>query len=180
MNKKEIRKIIRERRESLEQSYINEASLKIFNTLKNEEVFLNAKNILSYMDFKNEVKTDLINKFIQENGKVLILPRVIDRENMIAIESKGNFSTSPFGNIEPVGDEYQKEIDLIIVPGVAFDKEGNRIGFGRGYYDRFFTKYENAKRIAIAFEIQLVDKIETDVFDKKVEMLITEKGVYKF
>ena len=181
MNKKEIRKFIREKRENLDFNFIEKESLKIFEKLKNENEFLKAKNILSYMDFKNEVKTDKINNFIEENQKTLILPRVIDKEKMIAIKSEGKFSKSPFGNTEPVGEEYLEEIDLIIVPGVAFDKFGNRIGFGRGYYDRFFTKYPNAKRIAIAFEIQVVDEeIQTDVFDKKIDMLITEKNIYRF
>lgn len=181
MNKKEIRKLIKEKREALTLDYIEKGSLKIFEKLKNEKEFFKAKNILSYMDFKNEVQTGEINKFIEENGKSLILPRVIDTEKMIAIKNEGKFSKSLFGNMEPLGDEYLEEIDLIIVPGVAFDKFGNRIGFGRGYYDRFFEKYPNAKRIAIAFEIQVItEKIEADIFDKKVDMLITEENIYKF
>lgn len=181
MNKKEIRKIIREKRENLSLDFIERSSEEIYKKLKNETIFFNAKNILSYMDFKNEVKTHEINSFIKENGKNLILPRVIDKEVMIAIKSGENFSQSPFGNIEPVGDEYKGEIDLIIVPGVAFDKYGNRIGFGRGYYDRFFKKYPNARRIAIAFEIQIFEEeIETDIFDEKIDMLITEENIHKF
>lgn len=181
MNKGDIRKEIRAKREKLEQSFIDKASLVIFEKLKNEPSFLKAKKILSYMDFKNEVKTDEINKFIGENNKILILPRVISKEKMIAIESVENFSKSPFGNMEPIGNEYKEDIDFIIVPGVAFDKFGNRIGFGRGYYDRFFKAYPNAKKVAIAFEIQVVDKkIETDFYDEKVDMLITEKNIYDF
>ena len=133
------------------------------------------------MDFKNEVKTDKINSFIEKNDKNLILPKVIDKEKMIAIKNNGEFSKSAFGNIEPVGKEYLEEIDLIVVPGVAFDKYANRIGFGRGYYDRFFNKYPNAKRIAIAFELQVIDEeIQTDVFDKKIDILITEENIYRF
>lgn len=181
MNKKEIRKFIREKRESLSLDFIEKSSEEIYEKLKTENIFLNTKNILSYMDFKNEVKTDKINGFIEKNGKNLILPRVVDKENMIAIKNSGKFSQSPFGNIEPIGNEYEENIDLIIVPGVAFDKYGNRIGFGRGYYDRFFKKYPNTKKIAVAFEIQVIEeKIDTDIFDEKVDMLITEKNIYKF
>ncbi|WP_026338897.1 5-formyltetrahydrofolate cyclo-ligase [Fusobacterium russii] len=181
MNKKEIRSIVRKKREALDLDFIEKASKIIFEKIKNEKYFIKAKSILSYMDFKNEVKTDEINNFIEKNEKNLILPRVIDKEKMIAIKNNGNFSKSPFGNIEPVGDEYLGEIDLIIVPGVAFDRYANRIGFGRGYYDRFFNVYPNAKRIAVAFEIQVVnEKIETDIFDKKIDILITEENIYRF
>ncbi|MBQ3437429.1 MAG: 5-formyltetrahydrofolate cyclo-ligase [Fusobacterium sp.] len=181
MNKKDIRKIIREKRENLEQDFINFASDKIFEKLKNNTNFLNAKSILSYMDFKNEVKTDKINILIKQLGKKLILPRVVDKDNMIPVKDEGKFDISSFGNREPLGEEYKDNIDLIIVPGVAFDKFGNRIGFGRGYYDRFFERYPVAKKIAIAFEAQVLDeKIETDIFDKKVDIIITEENYYKF
>lgn len=180
MNKKEVRKLIREKRESLSADYINSASMNIFKLLKDSNYLDKLNNIMSYLDFKNEVKTDRINDWIKSNSKKLYLPRVIDKENMIIIEDNGEFSLSPFGNREPIGSEYEGNIDLIIVPGVAFDKFGNRIGFGRGYYDRFFNKYPNAKRVAIAFEIQIVEEIETDIYDKKIDILITEKNIYKF
>lgn len=181
MNKNEIRKDIRRKREELSQDFIVFASDKIFEKLKNSEDFLKAQNILSYMDFKNEVKTDKINNLIKELGKNLFLPRVIDKENMIVIKDEGNFTVSPFGNREPLGEEYKGDIDFIIVPGVAFDKYGNRIGFGRGYYDRFFGKYPNTKKIAVAFEIQVIaEKIETNIFDKKIDAIITEENFYEF
>lgn len=180
-NKIEIRKNSRKKREELLEKDIKIFSGQIFENLISENIFENKKNILSYLDFKNEVQTDLINKKILEENKILLLPRVVDKENMMAIENNGKYSLSSFGNREPIGEEYLGDIDLIIVPGVAFDKFGNRIGFGRGYYDRFFEKYPNARKVAIAFEVQVVDEeIETSPLDKKVDILITEKNIYKF
>ena len=177
MNKKEARILIKERRMNLSQDYINLASDKIYEKLLENEDFRNAKVIMSYMDFKNEVKTDEINNFIKESGKVLVLPKVIDRETMIVIEDKNQYIVSPFGNKEPDGEEYKGSIDVIITPGVAFDKNKNRVGFGRGYYDRFFAKYPNTKKIAIAFEDQIIEEgIETTKYDMKVDILITEKN----
>ena len=168
MNKKEARTLIRERRMNLSQEYINLASDKIFEKLLQDE------------DFKNEVKTDKINTFIKNSGKILVLPKVIDKETMIAIEDKNQYIISPFGNKEPDGEEYKGQIDVIITPGVAFDRDKNRVGFGRGYYDRFFLKYPNAKKIAIAFEEQIINEgIETDKYDKKVDILITENNIIK-
>ena len=168
MNKKEARILIKEKRMKLSQAYIDVASEKIFEKL------------LQNKDFKNEVKTDKINDFIKNSGKVLVLPKVIDKETMIAIEDKNQYIISPFGNKEPNGEEYRGNIDVIITPGVAFDRNKNRVGFGRGYYDRFFLKYPNAKKIAIAFEEQIIDEdIETDKYDKKVDILITENNIIK-
>jgi len=180
MNKKEARTLIKERRMKLSLNYINSASDKIFEKLLQNKDFKNAKTVMSYMDFKNEVKTDKINDFIKNSKKILVLPKVIDKETMIAIEDKNQYIVSPFGNKEPDGKEYIGSIDVIITPGVAFDKDKNRVGFGRGYYDRFFLKYPNAKKIAIAFEEQIIDEgIETDKYDKKVDVLITENNIIK-
>ena len=180
MNKKEARTLIKERRMNLSKEYIDVASDKIFEKLLQNEDFRNAKVVMSYMDFKNEVKTDKINDFIKNSGKILVLPKVKDKETMIVIEDKNQYIVSPFGNKEPDGEEYKGQIDVIITPGVAFDRDKNRVGFGRGYYDRFFLKYPNAKKIAIAFEEQIIDEdIETDKYDKKVDILITENNIIK-
>ena len=180
MNKKEVRTLIKERRMNLSKEYIDVASNKIFEKLLENEDFKNAKIVMSYMDFKNEVKTDKINTFIKNSGKMLVLPKVIDKETMIAIEDKNQYIVSPFGNKEPDGKEYIGNIDVIITPGVAFDRNKNRVGFGRGYYDRFFLKHPNAKKIAIAFEEQMINEgIETDKYDKKVDVLITEDNIIK-
>ena len=179
MNKKEARTLIKERRMNLSKEYIDIASDKIFEKLLQNEYFKNAKVVMSYMDFKNEVKTDKINDFIKNSGKILVLPKVIDKETMIVIEDKSQYIVSPFGNKEPDGEEYKGQIDVIITPGVAFDRDKNRVGFG-GYYDRFFVKHPNAKKIAIAFEKQIIDEgIETDKYDKKVDILITENNIIK-
>ena len=168
LNKKEARTLIKERRMSLSKKYIDVASNKIFEKLLENE------------DFKNEVKTDRINTFIKNSGKILVLPKVIDKETMIVIEDKNQYILSSFGNKEPDGEEYKGSIDVIITPGVAFDRDKNRVGFGRGYYDRFFVKYPNAKKIAIAFEEQMINEgIETDKYDKKVDVLITEDNIIK-
>ena len=180
MNKKEARTLIKERRMNLSKEYIDVASDKIFEKLLQNEDFKNAKVVMSYMDFKNEVKTNKINNFIKNSGKILVLPKVIDKETMIVIEDKNQYILSPFGNKEPDGEEYKGNIDIIITPGVAFDRDKNRVGFGRGYYDRFFVKHPSAKKIAIAFEEQIINEgIETDKYDKKVDVLITENNIIK-
>lgn len=180
-NKNILRKNIRALRENLTDEYISTASKIIFENLIKLDFFMQAKNILSYIDFKNEVQTSKINNFILSQNKNLYFPRVIDKEKMIPIKHSGNFDKSKIGNLEPIGEEYIGDIDLVIVPGVVFDRNGNRIGFGRGYYDRFLEKYPNSKKIAVAFDIQLSEEeIIVDEFDKKMDIIITNKETLFF
>ena len=134
---------------------------------------------MSYMSFKNEVDTHKINERIIVARKKLILPRVMDKENMEAVEYSGKFQKGSMGITEPVGESYEGKIDLVIVPGIAFDKEGNRIGFGRGYYDRFLEKYPKVEKIALIYDFQLVDNIPAEKYDRKIDVLFTKNKVIK-
>ncbi len=143
----------------------------------NSDYFKNAKVIMSYISIKNEIEMEEINKKVLEDKKILLFP-VIEGEYIKAVKvnSLEKCEEKKFGVIEPIyGEPFNlEEIDLIIVPGVAFDKRGNRIGFGKGYYDRFLKGYRG-KKIALAYEFQLVDSIETEEHDERVDEIITEK-----
>ena len=78
-----------------------------------------------------------------------------------------------FNILEPQNDPYTGGFDLIIVPGVAFDRHGNRIGRGKGYYDRFLCQHLDVKRIGICFDFQLVDEVPTDPLDIKMDEVIS-------
>ena len=110
--------------------------------LLNSEWFKNSNTIMSYISIKNEIDLQEINETIIKLGKTLVLP-VIDNngENMksVRVDTLETLKEKKFGVREPdFGEEIKyNEIDLVIVPGVAFDINGNRIGFGKGYYDRF-------------------------------------------
>ncbi len=77
------------------------------------------------------------------------------------------FKKGAMGIEEPIGDKYIGRIDLIVVPGIVFDKTGNRIGFGRGYYDRFLENYPDSVKVSIIYDFQLIEKIEVEEHDKK-------------
>ncbi len=144
----------------------------------NSEWFKNSNTIMSYISIKNEIDLQEINETIIKLGKTLVLP-VIDNngENMksVKVDTLENLKEKKFGVMEPdFGEEIKyNEIDLVIVPGVAFDINGNRIGFGKGYYDRFLRGY-NGKTIVLAYDFQVVENIETEEHDEKVEEIITE------
>ncbi len=180
-NKQETRKKIRKIREELEASQKVKLSEIINKKFLNLEEVKNAKIIMSYMDFKNEVETKIINEELKKLGKILILPR-ITRSEVVPVEDDGNFFPGHFGVREPLGKEYLGEIDLIIVPGVAFNLKGERIGFGKGYYDRFLSKekYKSSKRISIAFDFQISDDFSGEILDENIHILVSEKRIIKF
>ena len=143
--------------------------------------YKNAKTIALFKNFRSEVDTAELIEYSINIGKIVALPRVVGNElKFYKIESlNDNFIKSKFGVEEPIESEKNhienKEIDLVIVPGLCFDKQNNRLGYGKGYYDRFL-KNTNAKTIAICFKEQILkDSLlpitDTDV---NVQRIITD------
>ncbi len=96
-------------------------------------------------------------------------------DDIIPVELAENtgFAVGDFNILEPQNEPYTGDYDLIVVPGVAFDRKGNRIGRGRGYYDRFLCKHLNVKRIGICFDFQLVDEVPTEPNDIRMDEVIS-------
>lgn len=188
MLKKEIRENILRKRGELPESVIKEKSLTIFNTLRNTEFYKNANNILVYITFREEVLTEPIIADLLSTGKRVFIPLTVHKtKELIVSELKDpekDLEIGNFGVMEPTKEATRPVdpsiLDLVIVPGVAFDKEGYRIGYGAGYYDRFLPKLpEKTATIALAFEMQLIDKVPTDHHDFAIEHIITEKQYIK-
>lgn len=176
MDKKSLRELVKEKRAKLSQNYVNESSEKIWDNLYNKDIFKNSKVILSYMSFKNEVDTSSFNENVIKSGRILLLPRVKNSCEMEIIKYSGKFSINKFGIKEPIGEVYKGNIDIVIVPGVVFDKNGNRIGFGKGYYDRFFEKYKKVVKIAPLYEFQLFDSIPSEKHDILMDILLLKNN----
>lgn len=176
MDKNTLRELVKKKRVELSQEEIISSSLKIWDNLYDKEIFKKSKIIMSYMSFKNEVDTSSFNDMVIKSGKTLLLPRVKDDCNMEVIKYNGSFSISKFGIKEPLGEIYTGEIDMVIVPGVVFDKKGNRIGFGKGYYDRFFEKYPNSIKIAPMYEFQLFENIPSEEHDILMDVLLLKNN----
>lgn len=177
-NKHQIRKVISERKRTLTENLFLDFSNKLFIHLESLAVFQNAKTILLYHSLKDEVRT---HAFIEKwkNEKTIILP-VVDGENLILKEynDSSTLSTGAYGIQEPSGElfsDYNK-IDLAIIPGVSFDKASNRLGRGKGYYDRLLPKIK-AFKIGICFSFQISEEIPTEPRDTKMNLVITENGI---
>jgi len=176
--KKEIRTFLKYSRNNLDKNYVDNASEIISEKLIKFIEENNMKTIMSYMSFGNEVITNRINNFILESQRNLILPKVMgDKIIPIKVTSLDNMNLSSFGIEEPLGENYADSIDLVIVPGLGFNPNGNRIGFGKGYYDRFLENKKTYK-IGICFLSQLMLCIPMGSHDIKMDMVISDTGNY--
>lgn len=183
--KKEIRSRIETRRRQLSPDRVKSKSEQIIANLESLPEYRSARTVHCYVSWRNEVHThDLIAEMLHE-GRRVVAP-VVDLSNRTllhsAIKKFDDLKPGTFGILEPPKENLQKvlfaELDLVIVPGVAFDLSGHRIGFGGGYYDDFLT-HVSATKIALSYDFQIVKKIPTRKEDQRVDILISEDGVYR-
>lgn len=186
MNKEEIRKKILKKRLSLSPKYIRDKSRKVFLNLAKTVEYVNSQNIMFYVATRSEVQTEEMIKVSIKMGKNVFVPIILSECLNLAPSKIFKFDTElekgKKGIFEPKKEYYRlfppENIDLIVVPGVAFDSDGNRIGRGFGYYDNFLRKVRYSTKIsALAFEMQIVKKIFVDKNDIPVHKIITEKRI---
>lgn len=173
MGKKELRKKYLDLRNKIEKK----SEKILIDLLKEKEVFKNAKTIFCYVSAGGEPETDLLLDYILKSGKTLAVPKCLDKKgNMEAVEIKSldDISEGFFGIREPKEGRFldKEEIDLCIVPGLSFDREGFRLGYGGGYYDRFLEN-TNIYTIGVCFKELAVEKLPREENDISVnEVLI--------
>ncbi|MGF7184269.1 5-formyltetrahydrofolate cyclo-ligase [Desulfitispora alkaliphila] len=180
--KKELRKEIIRKRNSVGDEEILSKSHKIHNHLFELDGYKQAKVVMIYVDFRNEVTTKPVIQRALTDGKKVAIP-VSKKETTTIIPSElkslSELTEGTWGILEPKSEFMRplepEEIDVVIVPGVAFDQRGNRLGYGAGYYDRFFERVLDTHRIALAFELQIVDDTYPAEHDVPMDMVITEE-----
>lgn len=171
-----IRKEIRSQKATFSLEDKKQKSLKVLDRLEGIEEFKSSNTVMLYWSMDDEVNThDFILKHAE--GKRIILPSV-NGDDLELKEYMGNdnlVAGEGFGILEPAGCVFDKpeEIDLIVVPGVAFDKKNNRMGRGRGYYDKFLES-SKAYKVGICFDFQLLEEVPTDEHDILMDSVITE------
>ena len=186
MKKEKIRKDILQRRLSLSSEEIKNKSNQIFLNLVKTTEFLNSQNIMFYVATRSEAQTEEMIKASLKMGKrifvPIILPDCINLAPSRLIDFDRELEKGKKGILEPK-KEYRRlfppeNIELIILPGIAFDLAGNRIGRGLGYYDNFFKKVSpSTKLIALAFEMQIIEKVSAHRNDIPVHKIITEDRI---
>lgn len=176
--KLEIRKQIKLLKNKFSENSLLLKSNEIFDNVELMGVFQNAKNIFCYYSMNHEVQTvDFMKKWMET--KNFYIPVVYD--DIIKFKSFNNHKQlikSKFGVFEPEGEIFTdyNAVDLIIVPGVAFDKKMNRIGYGKGFYDKFLSNIK-APKMGVCYEFQLLDSIPTDKFDIPMNIIVSENDI---
>ena len=183
MTKEQIREEIRNKRENISVIQAAELSARISEKALALPEYKNAQTVLGYASLIGEVRTEALNARVIADGKRLLLPKVVQNGRMEAVEVKDLSALRPgkmrIPEVENGVAADPAGISLVFVPGIAFDKKGGRIGFGGGYYDKYLPGTK-ALRIALAFEMQIVEDTFTLAHDQRMDMLITEERVYDF
>lgn len=152
-------------------------SLPIMEKVEQLDAFQRAKTILLYWSMDDEVYTqDFVRQWYEQ--KCLLLP-CVDGDDLLLRQYTGIESMQPgpqFGIPEPVGPVFEQldKVEMIVVPGVAFDRQRNRMGRGRGFYDRLLKSTPNAIKVGVAFDFQIFDSIPVETFDVPMDVVVTE------
>ncbi|AUS07708.1 5-formyltetrahydrofolate cyclo-ligase [Laceyella sacchari] len=179
-NKETLRKRQLERRNQLAPEYMKESSERICQRLIDHPVFQQSTMIGFYMPFRNEVDVQMAMETALQQGKRVALPKVIRetrRMSWYEVSSLQECVAGAYGIFEPPAilerQVADTRLEAVIVPGVAFDLAGYRLGYGGGYYDRLFERQAKAWRIGVAFEEQIVPTVYPEPHDQPLHLLIS-------
>ena len=164
--KQEIRKAIRAEKKRIGKEELLQMSLPATELIETNEKYSNANIVMLYHPLWDEVDVRPLFNRALANGKRVILPTV-KGDDIIPVEitTETQWVVGDFDILEPIAAPYNGPIDLIVVPGVAFDNNKNRLGRGKGYYDRLLSKMPHIYKIGLCFPFQFVDNIPTESTD---------------
>lgn len=172
--KEDIRRRLKAERENFQGADREAADKKILNSFL--AAYGNLKNFFIYNSFGSEATTSLITGALLKAGKKVFLPRV-EGGNILPVPY-GRTVKGAFGIEEPVGQAYYGNIDLTVIPLLAVSRTGYRIGYGKGFYDRFL-KGNATRKVGLGYSFQLED-FDGDVWDEPLDEFICENGIVKF
>lgn len=197
--KKALRKYIRKKRYELSENELISQSSIIINKILRLNEFINSSSILVYISMPGEVITTKLIKTELSEEKIISVPVVKENEKDLYLtklssdhksellsnsfkENSKFWKQSNFGVLEPTENSLDQtdinKIDLIIVPGLAFDRTCMRLGYGGGYYDRLLSKRnKNTIAVAVGFNFQIIDNVPFSSYDQKVDLIITENDI---
>ena len=175
MDKATLRREIREKKRAMPQEEIVSRSEKLAEKLFATKGYQQAKTIYGYLPFNQEVRTVPILEQALRDGKRVAVPKVYgDTMKFLYVEEFTRVAPSDFGVPEPIADTPVADdpTALVLMPGLAFTKAGERMGYGGGYYDRFLAQEQAHPTVALCFEFQIVESLPTEAFDIPVDMVL--------
>lgn len=180
IDREKLRRDIRACRKRIEPDEVEKRSRCICERLAGIERLQAARIIMAYAPMPGEADPSFYWFERWQEGATVLLPRV-EGDELVPVAFTGweRTATGPFGIREPVGGPYPVEkIEAVIVPGVAFDRHGYRLGHGKGYYDRFLPRLSpSALRCGVGFECQLVETVDPGPHDARLDLLVTDRRV---
>ena len=180
MDKNEIRRSVKNRKTLLNEDDRVEAARAVFDRLERLAAFMLADNVLMYNSLPDELST---REFLEKwsGRKHFFLPRVNGVDLDILPYDRTRMHLGAFRIEEPDGDDTVDldTIDMVVVPAVAYDRHGNRVGRGKGYYDRLLSRMK-AVTVGVGYDFQLVDDIDVEPHDRRVSIVITPSGILRF
>ena len=181
--KQALRKAVRAAVAALEPSYRDESAAAICRRVTELPEYRAAKTVFAFVGTAREIDTTALLQAIWRDGKTLCLPRCGAEHSMALCLVTGLEQLAPgaYGILEPVEDcprLTEADIDLVITPCVSCDRDGDRLGQGGGYYDRFFARYHGAATL-LCREKLMVERVPMEPHDKRFSLIVTEKAVYR-
>ena len=177
--KQKIRSTAKQKRGSLCNEERQLLSDKICAHIKIQPWFLQAEKVCFYYPLGSEANILPLAELALKSGKQTAFPRVCGEEMAFyQVSGMEEFSQGAFHVMEPVGNQIVSDTAaLILVPGLAFDRQCRRMGYGKGYYDKYFARYPGCRKIGICYELQLIAEVPCSQLDVSMEALATERGM---
>ena len=175
MDKKELRRQIREQKRAMTEAEIVEKSEKLGALFAASVLYQNAKTIYGYLPYNQEVRTIPMLEQALRDGKVVAVPKVIGDEMVfIRMDDLTQVEKGYAGIPEPIanGPAADDPHALVLMPGLAFDPQGHRIGYGGGFYDRFLASEPEHPTLALCYDFQMLPHVETEEFDIPVDCVL--------
>lgn len=175
MDKAALRREIREKKRAMTAEQIEKASRELGELFAQTEQYKNAKTIYGYLPYNQEVRTVPILERALQDGKRVAVPKVYGEEmRFIYLTDLSDVETGYAGIPEPVADGPVADdtTALVLMPGLAFDPQGHRIGYGGGFYDRFLSREPNHPTVALCYAFQVLPALETEEFDIPVDCVL--------
>jgi len=173
--KKELRDWIRKHKRAMTQEEIEEKSARLVEMFLASDAYKNAKTVYGYLPYNQEVRTTKAMEQVLKDGKGLALPKIYgDRMDFIVVTDLSQVAKGYCGIPEPIHDEPLADdpTALVLMPGMAFDREGHRMGYGGGFYDKFLEREPNHPTLALCYEFQLLPHLETEAHDIPVDTVL--------
>ncbi len=151
----------------------------ITEKLKSLTIWKNTETTALYWPIKGEVNIKNLSYWLKEKGKTVYLPKIKGDTLMFGLYSEKDLVEGKFGIKEPrEADIPMEHIEVFVIPGIAFDFDGYRLGFGKGFYDKLISRKKAYQCfIGVCYEFQLLERLPRDIWDEKVDIVVTERSL---